>query len=144
MADAPKVRSLIHGTDALKRGVPGEIRVTLGHPMENGLRPDGLGNVVPRALITRFERRLDGQLVFAADLYPAISANPYLAFWLRADQPGTLSFEWLGDWGFQHRETRAIRPAWRGPGAPAGAARPCWPLPAPLPRPRPAALAWTT
>ena len=111
MADAPTaVRSLIHGTDALQRGVPGEIRVTLRHPMENGLRPDGLGNVVPRSLATRFECKLDGRLVFAADLYPAISANPYLAFWLRADQPGTLSFEWLGDWGFQHRETRAILP----------------------------------
>ncbi len=111
MADKPKVRSLIHGTDTLQRGVPGEIRVTLGHPMENGLRPDGLGNVVPRALVTRFECRLDGRLVFAADLYPAISANPHLAFWLLVDQPGTLSFDWSGDWGFQHRETRAIRPA---------------------------------
>lgn len=98
-----------HCTEALQRGVPGEIRVTLGHPMENGLRPDGLGNVVPRSLVTRFECKLDGQLVFAADLYPAISANPYLAFWLRAEKPGILSFEWLGDWGFQHRETKAIR-----------------------------------
>ena len=110
MADTPKVRTLIHGTDTLKRGVPGEIRVTLGHPMENGLRPDGLGNVVARSLVTRFECQLDGQPVFSADLYPAISANPYLAFWLRADRPGTLSFEWVGDWGFQHRETRAIMP----------------------------------
>ena len=111
MADAPKVRTLIHGTDALQRGVPGELRVTLAHPMENGLRPDGLGNVVPRALVTRFECRLDDRLVFAADLYPAIAANPHLAFWVRADGPGMLSFEWLGDWGFRHRETRAIRPA---------------------------------
>ena len=110
MATAPP-RTLIHGIDALRRGVPGEIRVTLAHPMENGLRPDGLGNVVPRALVTRFECQLDGRLVFAADLYPAIAANPHLAFWLRADGPGTLSFEWLGDWGFQHRETRAIQPA---------------------------------
>jgi sulfur-oxidizing protein SoxZ len=54
---------------------------------------------------------LDGALVIAVDLYPAIAANPYLAFWLRADGPGTLSFEWSGDWGFQHRETRAIQPA---------------------------------
>ena len=110
MADSPKVRTLIHGTDTLKRGVPGEIRVTLGHPMENGLRPDGLGNVVARSLVTRFECQLDGKPVFSADLYPAISANPYLAFWLRADRPGTLSFEWVGDWGYPHRETRAIMP----------------------------------
>ena len=111
MANDPKVRTLIHGPEALRRGVPGEIRITLGHPMEIGLRPDGAGNVVPRRLVTRFECRLDGALVFAADLYPAIAANPYLAFWLRADGPGLLSFEWWGDWGFEHRETRAIQPA---------------------------------
>ena len=49
--------------------------------------------------------------VFTKPFDPAIAANPYLAFWLRADGPGTLSFEWSGDWGFQHRETRAIQPA---------------------------------
>jgi sulfur-oxidizing protein SoxZ len=108
---APRARSLIHGHDKLRRGQPGEIRVTLAHPMENGLRHDGYGNVVPRSIVTRFECRLDGKPVFAADLYTAIAANPYLAFWLKADGPGTLSFEWTGDWGFSHRETRAISPA---------------------------------
>jgi sulfur-oxidizing protein SoxZ len=108
---APRVRTLIHGLDALRRGQPGELRVTLAHPMENGLRHDGFGNVVPRNIVTRFECKLDGQPVFSADLYTAIAANPYLAFWLRADGPGTLSFEWWGDWGFQHRETRAFTPA---------------------------------
>jgi sulfur-oxidizing protein SoxZ len=110
MAADTKVRTLIHGTESLRRGVPGEIRVTLAHPMENGLRSDGFGNVVPRSLCTRFECRLDGELVFAADLYPAIAANPYLAFWLKTDRPGTLSLEWWGDWGFQHRETRPVQP----------------------------------
>lgn len=105
-----RVRTLIHGTEALRRGEPGELRATLGHPMESGLRHDGHGKVVPRNLVTRFECRLDGTLVFGADLYAAIAANPYLAFWVRADGPGTLSFEWWGDAGFNHRETRAIQP----------------------------------
>ncbi len=110
-APAPRVRSLIHGTDRLRRGQPGELRVTLGHPMENGLRHDSLGGLVPRNIVTRFECRLDGRLVFGADLFTALAANPYLAFWVRADGPGMLSFEWTGDRGFQHRETRAIQPA---------------------------------
>lgn len=111
MADNPKprVHTLIHGLDGLKRGQPAELRVMLGHPMENGLRHDGFGNVVPRNIVTRFECRLDGQLVFGADLHTAIAANPYLAFWVRADGPGTLRFEWLGDNGFAHRETRALQ-----------------------------------
>lgn len=111
MASEARVRTLIHGTESLQRGVPGEIRTTLAHPMESGQRADGQGALVPRNLCTRFECRLDGALVFAADLYPAIAANPYLAFWLRADAPGTLVFEWWGDFGFHHRETRAIQPA---------------------------------
>lgn len=106
-----RVRTLIHGTEGLQRGVPAELRVTLAHPMENGLRHDGYGNVVPRNLATRFECRLDDALVIAADLYPAIAANPYLAFWVRADRPGTLHFEWWGDNGFHHRESRAVDPA---------------------------------
>lgn len=106
----PRVRTLVHGLDTLRRGVPGELRVTLGHPMENGLRHDGYGKVVPRSIVTRFECRLDGALVIAVDLYPAIAANPYLAFWLRADGPGTLVLEWWGDWGFHHQESRPVQP----------------------------------
>ena len=112
MADTPpKVRTLIHvGAPAAKRE-PVEVRVTLGHPMENGLRPDGYGNVVPRSICTRFECWLDERLVIATDMYPAISANPYFSFWLRGDRPGTLRFEWTGDNGFSHRETRPFAPA---------------------------------
>jgi sulfur-oxidizing protein SoxZ len=54
------------------------------------------------------ECRLDGELVFAADLHPAIAANPYLAFHLRATASGTLTFSWAGDRGFTHSETRRL------------------------------------
>ena len=108
MAEPARSRSLIHLPATPRRGEPFEVRATLGHAMENGLRPDNYGNVVPRNLVTRFECRLDGVLVFSADLYPAIAANPYLAFWVRADGPATLRFEWLGDNGFAHVETRAL------------------------------------
>ena len=101
-------RALINLPASPRRGEPFEVRTTLGHPNENGLRPDGFGNVVPRNLVTRMECRLDGRVVFVADLYPAVAANPYIAFWLRAEQSGTLVFEWTGDHGFSHRETRAL------------------------------------
>ena len=108
MADSPKVRTLIHLPERVTKGEPFEVRTTLGHAMENGLRADGYGNVVPRNLVTRFACSLDGVSVCSVDLYPAIAANPYLAFWVRAERPGTLRFEWLGDNGFQHSETRAV------------------------------------
>ena len=55
-----------------------EIRATIAHVMETGLRSDDEGKVVPRDIVTRFECRLDGALVFAADMFPAVAANPYV------------------------------------------------------------------
>jgi hypothetical protein len=48
--------------------------------METGYRPGSDGKRLPRDIIQRFSCRYDGDTVFAADLYPAISANPFLAF----------------------------------------------------------------
>jgi sulfur-oxidizing protein SoxZ len=101
-------RALIHLPASIRRGDIIEIRTTLGHPMENGFRADAEGRVLPRDIVTRFECRLDAELVFAADLYPAIAANPYLAFSLRAERAGTLLFSWEGDRGFKHTETRPL------------------------------------
>ena len=85
-----------------------EVRATVAHAMETGYRSGDDGARLPRDLVRRFECRLDGELVFAADLHAAVSVNPYLSFWMRAARGGTLSFEWRGDRGFAHRETRAL------------------------------------
>lgn len=103
--------ALIHLPARIERGSVVEVRCTLAHPMETGHRRDGDGRLVPRDIATRFECRLDGRLVFAADLYPAMAANPFLGFWLRADGPGELVLDWTGDNGFALRETRRIDPA---------------------------------
>jgi len=86
-----------------------EIRALIAHPMETGHRPDGAGGVVPRDVLRRFSCHLDGELVFAADLHPAVAANPLVAFHLRAQKPGTLAFTWEGDRGFRHTETAPLR-----------------------------------
>lgn len=101
-------RALVHLPDPAPRGAEIEIRTTLQHPMETGHRRDAGGTLVSRDIATRFECRLDGTLVFAADLFPAVAANPYIAFPLRADRGGTLVFTWEGDHGFRHQETRAL------------------------------------
>ncbi|WP_457324072.1 thiosulfate oxidation carrier complex protein SoxZ [Roseateles sp. P5_E11] len=101
-------RAVITLPAAIKAGEPFEVRVTVAHAMETGYRSSDEGARLPRDLVRRFECRLDGELVFAADLFAAVSANPYLAFWLRAERPGELSFVWRGDNGFEHRETRSL------------------------------------
>lgn len=98
-------RTLIHVPNPARRGEVIEIRTTLGHPMESGHRADSQGRLVPRSIVTRFECRLDGERVFGMDLYPAVAANPYVAFALRAQRSGTLVFSWEGDHGFRHSES---------------------------------------
>jgi len=101
-------RAVITMPASIKAGEPFQVRATVAHAMETGYRSSDDGVRLARDLVHRFECRLDGEFVFAADLYAAISANPYLAFWMQADKPGELSFVWHGDNGFEHRETRAL------------------------------------
>ena len=48
--------------------------------------------------------------MFRAELDPAISANPYLAFFLKAERSGTLAFAWTDDDGsvYKTEETLTI------------------------------------
>lgn len=101
-------RAVITLPAAVKAGEAFEVRATVAHAMETGYRTGDDGARLLRDLVRRFECRLDGELVFAADLYAAISANPYLAFWMRSDRSGELSFVWRGDNGFEHREIRPL------------------------------------
>ena len=102
-------RALIRTPALARPGEIVEIRVLLQHPMETGFRPGVDGQVLPRDIVTRMEARFEGQLVFAADLFPAIAANPYVAFPMRVTGAGELVITFQGDNGFVHRETAAIR-----------------------------------
>lgn len=101
-------RTLINMPRTARRGDVIEIRVTIGHPMETGYRPGMDGKRLARDIIQRFSCRYDGATVFAAELFPAISANPYIAFHTVATQSGTLEFCWEGDNGFSHTESVAL------------------------------------
>jgi sulfur-oxidizing protein SoxZ len=101
-------RALVHLPPSAPRGAVIEVRTTLQHPMETGHRRDAGGTLVARDIVTRFDCRLDGVTVFAAELYPAVAANPYIAFPLRVEHGGTLVFTWEGDGGFRHQETRPL------------------------------------
>lgn len=93
----------------MRAGEPFEVRTLVSHPMETGHRADGAGGTIPRRIIRRFGCRLDGRVVFSAELHAAIAANPYLAFDLVAQTSGRLEFTWEGDEGFVHRESVELR-----------------------------------
>jgi sulfur-oxidizing protein SoxZ len=102
------LRTIITMPRTARRGEIIEIRTTVAHAMESGYRVDANGRTLPRNILRRFECRYDGELVFAADLHPAIAANPFIAFHTVAVASGTLSFSWRGDEGVSHTENVAL------------------------------------
>jgi sulfur-oxidizing protein SoxZ len=104
-------RTLIQFPASARQGEVIQVRVTIAHLMETGYRPGMDGKPIPRDILRRFTCRYEGETVFSADLYPAIAANPYLAFHLVADRSGTLEFEWQGDRGFSQVERRPLQVA---------------------------------
>ena len=97
-------RALINAPTSAKRGEVIEIRATIGHPMETGFRPGDDGKLLPRNIIRRFTCHYNGEVVFTADLFSAVAANPYLAFHTVATDSGTLTLTWEGDNGFAQTE----------------------------------------
>ena len=108
-------RTLINVPANPLRGEVIEIRTLIAHTMETGYRPGADGRVLPRDLIRRltctFDDGSSNGLVFSAELFPAIAANPYVAFYFKASVSGSLRFVWEGDNGFTQTETVAIRVA---------------------------------
>jgi sulfur-oxidizing protein SoxZ len=92
-------RALINVPKTARRGEIVEIRAMVAHPMETGYRMGPNGVNMPRDIIRRFVCAYDGEEVFAAELFPAMSANPFIAFTLLATTSGTISFAWTDDAG---------------------------------------------
>ena len=101
-------RALINVPAKAKRGEIVEIKALIQHEMETGFRVSSSGNMIPRDIITDFVCRCNGEEIFRAELFPAISANPFFAFSTIATESGTLSFEWTGDNGFAVSESATI------------------------------------
>ncbi len=76
-----------------------EVKTLISHPMETGLRKMPEGMPFPRKIINRFECRYLDQTVFLGELHPSVSANPYIAFLVRAVRSGKLEFAWTDDDG---------------------------------------------
>ncbi len=83
----------------IKKGDVIEVKTLVPHPMESGQRKDAAGKTIPRKILNKFVCIYNGKEVFKADLWPAISANPSIAFFIRATDSGTLDFAWTDDDG---------------------------------------------
>lgn len=93
------VRPRVKVPRSAKPGDVVTIKTLISHPMESGQRKDKQGNTIPRKIINHFAASFEGEPVFAANIEPAVSANPYIEFSMKVPGPGTLRFEWIDDDG---------------------------------------------
>ena len=101
-------RALLHAPAQARAGDVIEIRALIQHAMETGYRQGPAGQPLARDLVRRVDCHFDGQLVFSAQLHAAIAANPYLAFFMKAERSGTISVTWRGDEGLERREVASL------------------------------------
>jgi sulfur-oxidizing protein SoxZ len=82
-----------------KRGELVEIRIAIQHPMETGFRMDNNGKVIPKNTVNNLVCRYNGSEVFRAEMGSGIAANPYLQFYIVAQESGNVEFAWVDDRG---------------------------------------------
>lgn len=90
-----------------RRGEVVEVRTLVSHPMETGYRRDTVGARIPRNVLTALVCTYGDREVFRVHLHPAIAANPYIAFSLRAERSGSVHARWEKD-GVVLAETSAM------------------------------------
>lgn len=106
MADDIKPRIRLPQT--AKKGEVIEVKTLVTHPMESGQRKDAEGKTIPRRIINAVAVTYNGKPVFSAKLEPAISANPYLSFFVRVEEAGTLALEWKDDNGDVYKAEQKV------------------------------------
>lgn len=84
----------------VSKGEVFQVKCLISHKMESGQRKDRkTGETIPRMIINKFVATYNGAEVFTADWHPAISANPYIAFFMKAEETGELELTWIDDKG---------------------------------------------
>ncbi|OFC42490.1 thiosulfate oxidation carrier complex protein SoxZ [Acidithiobacillus caldus] len=97
MADLgnPMIRMPAHA----KKGEVVEVRSLIMNPMTTGLQKNKQGKLIPAHFIQTVMVTFAGKPLCHLDWSTAISANPYLAFKMRAERSGTLAMTWKDNQG---------------------------------------------
>ena len=101
-------RALISMPATAARGEVVTVKTLIRHPMETGFRPGPDGRLYPRDIVNSFTCRYGGREVFRAELFPAIAANPLVAFPVLATDTGEIEFRWTDDKGETRVEKRML------------------------------------
>tara|TARA_A100001388_G_C28581784_1_gene409238 strand:+ start:188 stop:556 length:369 start_codon:yes stop_codon:yes gene_type:complete len=88
-----KFKQIVNKGDLVK------VKTLAEHEMESGVRRDEkTGVIYPRLIIYKVTARYNGKIVFKANWFSGVSANPYLAFYFKADRSGLIEIEWEDDY----------------------------------------------
>jgi sulfur-oxidizing protein SoxZ len=101
-------RAVVSVPAQAKRGEVIEIKTLAAHPMETGFRRTQVGELIPRDIIRLFVCTYNGEEIFRAELQPAVSANPLIAFSTVATESGRFEFRWSGDNGYSVTQSATI------------------------------------
>lgn len=94
---APRMRIALPKEVAANSSV--EVRTLISHPMETGTRHNNRGLLIPVRIAENFRCSSQGTTLISAQFEPAIAANPYLAFHLKAERSMELDFTWTDTTG---------------------------------------------
>ena len=85
--------------ELVKQGEVIKIKTLAEHSMETGVRRDPYTGVIyPRLIIQEVTAKYNGIIVFRANWFSGVSANPYLAFFITAKESGLIEVEWKDDY----------------------------------------------
>ena len=88
-----KFKKLVEENEIVK------VKTLAEHDMETGVRRDSITGVIyPRLIIQTVLARYNGNVVFKANWFSGVSANPYLAFHFQAKKSGLIEVEWIDDY----------------------------------------------
>ena len=93
---------------AAKPGEVIEIKTLIQHQMETGHRRDDVGRPVARDIIKDLAVTYNGTEIFRTEMFPGVSANPYVLFTTTATESGELVFTWTDDAGQKTVERRRL------------------------------------
>ena len=75
------------------------IKTLAEHQMETGVRRDKeTGVIYPRLILQKVTAKYNGKIVFKANWFSGVSANPYLSFYIKAKYSGLIEIEWKDDY----------------------------------------------
>jgi sulfur-oxidizing protein SoxZ len=106
--DVGRIKIRVPGT--IRKGEVIPVMALVIHPMETGLRKTKAGKVIPAYYINDVDIYYGNERVTHCDWSWAISANPFISFYLKADKSAPLRIVYKDNKGGVYQKSVQINP----------------------------------